>query len=711
MTAGLRHGWVAVCLGLVFLLVAWRSGPRPTAATGFDVERALFELRAVLGDEIPRPMGSAASEAVRARLARRLEGLGLAPSVQRQTVCDGGTCGTVHNLFAEVSGPPGAPLVLLVAHSDSVSAGPGLADDGHGMAIVLEAVRLASEADAPRNALGVLITDGEEVGLLGARAFVSDHPEMARVAAVVNVEARGTGGPSYLFETSQPNGWLTRTAMASMAEPNASSLFFEVYRRLPNDTDLTVFKEAGVHAVNFAFLDGVHRYHTPLDDWSHLDRSSVQDQGDAAVAAWLALGSADFAAATDTNDVYADVLGVVVLRWPEAWARPLALAVLLWVCGLGAVGLSRSEGGWRPAAVGLLVVPLWGVAVVGACVGLQEGLRLAGATWTGWPWPLRLGLWGMCLGSLLATASLWARVEGWARFMSVWGWMGVLGVAVALEAPGASYLWVAPVAWACGMATLGLLTTGDDVGSWPWALGGSLLALVFWLQLALRLEAAVGLSALTVALPLVLALTTLVPTLAPLTPRIGLAGMGGALGVASATLLAPAATAERPATLSVTHVQQGDDAVWLAASSRPPEGFAPASDVAGPRSPLWAGAWARAADPRDELDVIVDVESSARTTLRLRSARGARGLGWMLPSPHTRLWVAGRPVEHRGVLYHAGGADVLEVQLEASEAVGGLWAFDVLDLEAADVPQGLDAVPVHRGHRSIRLRHVSLAPH
>ncbi len=84
----------------------------------------------------------------------------------------------------------------MMAHYDSVGAGPGAGDDGSGTAALLEVARaLAREPDA-RHGLAWLFTDGEEVGLLGAQAFVEQHPLFPRVGVVVNVEARGSGGPS-----------------------------------------------------------------------------------------------------------------------------------------------------------------------------------------------------------------------------------------------------------------------------------------------------------------------------------------------------------------------------------------------------------------------------------------------------------------------------------------------------------------------------------
>src|SRR5690606_38828438 len=124
----------------------------------------------------------------------------------------------------------------------------------------------------------LLIDEGEEVGLLGAAAFVEQHPRAHEIAVVVNAEARGSSGPSSLFETSDGNAALVEAYVSAAPRPHATSLAYEVYRRMPNDTDLTVFKQAGVAGLNFAFVGDVGHYHTPLDDLAHLHLPSVQHQ-------------------------------------------------------------------------------------------------------------------------------------------------------------------------------------------------------------------------------------------------------------------------------------------------------------------------------------------------------------------------------------------------------------------------------------------------
>ena len=102
---------------------------------------------------------------------------------------------------------------------------------------------------------------------------------------MINFDARGNSGPSIMFETSEDNGWLIRQYAQAVSQPLATSLSMDVYRTMPNDTDLTVFKEAGMGGLNFAFGAGLAYYHTMEDTPENLDPRTLQHQGENALAA------------------------------------------------------------------------------------------------------------------------------------------------------------------------------------------------------------------------------------------------------------------------------------------------------------------------------------------------------------------------------------------------------------------------------------------
>src|SRR5262249_660169 len=149
-----------------------------------------------------------------------------------------------------------------------------------------------------------LITDAEEAGLIGAEAFVADPNLLHGVATVLNVEARGTKGSSYMFETSARNQWMVRIMARALPRPSPASPFATIYDILPNDTGLTGFKRAGLAGLNFANVGVVARYHTPLDNLEHLSILTLQHHGDHAVAMARALAAADLRQTSNANAVW-----------------------------------------------------------------------------------------------------------------------------------------------------------------------------------------------------------------------------------------------------------------------------------------------------------------------------------------------------------------------------------------------------------------------
>ena len=116
-----------------------------------------------------------------------------------------------------------------MSHSDSAADAPGAADDGFGVAVTLEAARVLGARTDRRHTLMVLVTDGEEDGLMGAAGLTADREVMDRLQAYVNVEAIGSSGNAMLFETGPGNGWIVRP----WAQRGAASA-----RRIVRDRDL-----------------------------------------------------------------------------------------------------------------------------------------------------------------------------------------------------------------------------------------------------------------------------------------------------------------------------------------------------------------------------------------------------------------------------------------------------------------------------------------
>jgi hypothetical protein len=484
----------ALALAATFGLVGWRllRPPAPVLAdapaTEFSAVRAEEVLVRLLGDGQPRPTGGAANAAARARVLAELERLGVETTVQEGFACSRSSCATVNNVLARVAGAGIGKAVLIATHYDSVGAGPGVSDDLASVAATLEVLRALAAAPRLPRPVVVLIDDGEEIGLLGARAFAADHPWADGVGAVVNLEARGTGGPSYLFETSADNGWLIEAFAREARRPATSSIFYSIYRRLPNDTDFTVFKAHGMSGINFAYIGAVSRYHTPLDDLAHLDRRSLQQQGENALAAVRGLATALAAERSgDDGAVYFDLLTWRVVRWPLAWTMPLALgAVLSLLLATRAAGRTeRGKSGLRPLSGGIDLLDRLspGSALLGA-IGALVSLAAAWAATRAvlWmldrigatpvehpatrPWLTALAWTTGALAALLAGRWFARRAGPRGAWTGWWFLLALAGVALAVVEPSAAYAAILP-AFAAGLSALveGLRWGGRGVAS------------------------------------------------------------------------------------------------------------------------------------------------------------------------------------------------------------------------------------------------------
>jgi hypothetical protein len=357
---------VLVFVSLVAGVCAVREGmPDPLPATAsqdvFSADRALVHLKAFA--TAPHPLGSAEHDRVRDYLVAQLTALGLPPEIQRATGVTARyeVAGTVENIVARMKGTSdAADAVALVSHYDSVPAGPGAGDDGAGVAAWLETLRALRAGPTLRNDLLFVITDGEEDGLLGASAFVAENPAARDVRAVVNFEARGNAGESQMFETSGGNGRLVQIFAQAAPRPSGSSLTYEIYKHMPNDTDMTVFKKAGAAGLNFAFIGHWEAYHTPLDNPQMLDRGSLQQHGDNALSLARSLGNANLAQLQDRDSVYFSVPGNVFVHYSGRWMWPLAIVAGVLLLAV----IFFANGAWQTSWLSIFVAFLLHIGVI-----------------------------------------------------------------------------------------------------------------------------------------------------------------------------------------------------------------------------------------------------------------------------------------------------------------------------------------------------------
>src|SRR5829696_6247971 len=452
-----KHRWIGVVVALVLGALAAVSllalePPDPLSASApaneFSAERAFSHVEQIA--ERPHPVGSAANAEVRDYLVGKLEDLGLRPTVQETTsarTMEGtASMARVHNIHAQISGSSPTGHVVLVAHYDSVPRSPGAADDGAGVAAILEIARAITSGSPPRNDIDIVFTDAEEPWLLGAQAFVNADRLDPQRSVMLNLEARGTSGPAMMFQSSTDNATLI-PGLANAQRPIAGSGLWEACSQLlTGDTDFSVFRDAGFAGMNFAFMEGSARYHTPEDSPANLDHASLQHIGSTVLAATRHFADQDLGAPRGGQLTYFTVLGELVY-YPQQLAVPLAVlaAVVFAACLLYARlrGVRIRSVGWSAASfLALLVV------IMALGLGAWQLLLLLhpgyGSFHTGDTYRPE---W-YASGLLALTAAL---TIGWYLLMrrrrtpeelvlGTWAWFVVLAILSAAFVPGAAYL-------------------------------------------------------------------------------------------------------------------------------------------------------------------------------------------------------------------------------------------------------------------------------
>ena len=335
-----------------------------------------------------------------------------------------------------------------------------MGDDGSGVAAILETLRAIKDEALP-NDLIVVFTDAEEPGLLGAEAFANLHAFASDVKMILNFDSRGDRGPVYLFETSLGNERLMRIATAAGTALLANSFTAELYRTLPNDTDLSEFLHATrpVAGLNFAMIDGFQNYHSPTDDMLHLDPRALQHLGAYALPLTRAFGHADLGSLAGHDAVYFNVPIIGLVHYPAGWALPLALLALVAVMLLAAAGrnseLHGHHGGfWGLLAVAMMLVVPTALSYAGwrIVVALHPGYRaiLHGEPYNSQAYFIGFAVLAITLGVAMQQMFV-QRLRPLDLVLPAFLVWAVLGVMAAIWLRGASFL----ITWPLLFALLG----------------------------------------------------------------------------------------------------------------------------------------------------------------------------------------------------------------------------------------------------------------
>ncbi|HEX6682700.1 MAG TPA: M28 family peptidase [Candidatus Limnocylindrales bacterium] len=598
-------GWLAV------FTVMPPAARGPDAPAGeFSAGRAFAHVQQV--GQTVHVTGSQANDRVRDYLAATLRGLGLDPQVQDAvtvTTEDAKASGArVRNLVTLIPGSAPTGRVILVAHYDSVQNGPGANDDGAGVASLLETARALVQGPRLRNDVVLLLTDAEEACLCGAQAFVDQHPLGQDGGVVLNVEARGSGGPAIMFETSAGNADVVGVYGKYAPHPVGTSVAVEVYRILPNDTDFSPFRDSGrFSGLNSAYIDGAYAYHRSQDTAQRMDRRSLQHHGDNLLAVTRSFAAGDLAAVSrpgTADATYFPAMGVLV-TYPGVLVWPLAVLALIAVSVLAWRSVRTGQTTWKRllVAFGFYLVP-----IIFAALSMQLWWALLSRLQPGManmidPWQPAPGRWAVAMLVVAVMLGWWLalrrKLDTASLSVGALGWLAVFGVLMAATVPGGSYLTAIP---ALAGAAAGLVRHAI-LG--PLArLAAAVVAVIVLAPTAVLFFPALGLStAAAPALMLVFLGLALVPLAdrlpAPRATCLGAAVL--ALVLTSVTLAVNRPGVEKPVPSLLMYTLDSDTgtAMWASGESRLSEFTSRYASRSGdaPGFPVIEASWTGPAQP------------------------------------------------------------------------------------------------------------------
>ncbi len=318
--------------------------------SNFSTERAVKIIETI--SKKPHFIGSQNHEVVADYLQAELQKLGLETTLQSGfSMSDWGNLTFSTNIIAKINGSDpknsNQKALLLLSHYDSAphSYSHGASDDASGLGTILEGLRAFLHNKTPhKNDIIILFTDAEEIGLNGAALFVTKHHWAKNIGLAINFEARGTAGPSFmLVETNAGNASLIKGFVAANPKfPAANSLMYSIYKMLPNDTDLTVFREQGkIQGFNLAYIDDHFNYHTRQDNIAHLDKNSITHNGSYFMPMLKYFSNAKLNLLNSKDDFVYFNIPFAFINYPFQWIYPMWIIAFILFIGLIFIGISK----------------------------------------------------------------------------------------------------------------------------------------------------------------------------------------------------------------------------------------------------------------------------------------------------------------------------------------------------------------------------------
>jgi Zn-dependent M28 family amino/carboxypeptidase len=215
-------------------------------------------LQAVLDEPDPDPArlarvfeGRSNSER-QALVARYLSARGIAFATHRVA----GVAGPGQNYSVDVGRGPRA--LVLVAHHDAVPGSPGANDNAAAVGILLRLLTRFGVGPPPPGRVRFLFTAAEELGYLGARAYVREVP-VRDIAGVVSLELCGVGDSPVLWDAGQDSALTTAFSVTMEGLGYRRDESYHVVGRVPGfGSDHRAFAAVGIPAYGLTMVPAAH---------------------------------------------------------------------------------------------------------------------------------------------------------------------------------------------------------------------------------------------------------------------------------------------------------------------------------------------------------------------------------------------------------------------------------------------------------------------
>lgn len=222
------------------------AAPAPVAAAAPDIPVAnvkahLTQLQSIAtANGGNRAHGRTGYKASLDYVKAKLDVAGFTTTVQQFT--SGGRTG--YNLIADWPGGDTGQVVMAGSHLDSVTAGPGINDNGSGSAAVLEtALAVARSSYQPTKHLRFAWWGAEELGMVGSRYYVNSltTANRSKISGYLNFDMIGSPNPGYFVYDDDPA--IEKTFKAYFTGIGVST---EIETEGDGRSDHAPFKNAGI---------------------------------------------------------------------------------------------------------------------------------------------------------------------------------------------------------------------------------------------------------------------------------------------------------------------------------------------------------------------------------------------------------------------------------------------------------------------------------